>query len=67
MRKMMAASLVGIGLTFATAAHAADVDKLDQRIAAAHDVLHELMATPDKGDPSGYRCQGSLCSCDPGL
>jgi lipid-binding SYLF domain-containing protein len=33
------------------AAQAADNNKLDERVAAAHAVLHELMATPDKGIP----------------
>jgi hypothetical protein len=33
------------------AASAADMQKLDQRIEAAHQVLHELTATPDKGIP----------------
>lgn len=31
---------------------AADVQKLDRRIEAAHEVLHELMDTPDKGIPN---------------
>ncbi len=51
MKRIMAASLVGIALAGASAAHAADTSKLDARIDAAHAVLHELMATPDKGIP----------------
>ena len=51
MKRMFAASLVGITLSCITPAHAADVAKLDARITAAHAVLHELMATPDKGIP----------------
>src|SRR5271170_6637519 len=66
MKKMMVASLVGIGLTVATAAHAADVDKLDQRIAAAHDVLHELMTTPDKGIPFDIAAKAHCIAVIPG-
>lgn len=53
MKHLFAASLVGIGMSLACVnpANAADVSKLDARVAAAHDVLHELMATPDKGIP----------------
>jgi lipid-binding SYLF domain-containing protein len=66
MIKMMAASLVGIGLTFATAAQGADVQKLDERIAAAHDVLHELMATPDKGIPLDIAAKAHCIAVIPG-
>src|SRR6202167_2123846 len=66
MKKMIAASLVGIGLTLATAAHAADTDILDQRIAAAHDVLHELMATPDKGVPLDIAAKAHCVAVIPG-
>ncbi len=51
MKRFMAASLVGAALACAAAAQGADTPKLDARIEAAHDVLHELMATPDKGIP----------------
>src|SRR5580698_9902910 len=67
MKKMIAASLVGIGLTLATAAHAADVEKLGQRIEAAHDVLHELMATPDKGVPLDIAAKAHCVAVVPGF
>jgi len=51
MKSFMAASLVGAVLVCAAVAQGADTPKLDARIEAAHDVLHELMATPDKGIP----------------
>src|SRR6201996_651945 len=51
MKKFMAVSLVGMSLACVGAANAADTEKLDARITAAHAVLHELMATPDKGIP----------------
>ncbi len=50
---MFAVSLLGIGMSLSCVipAHAADAEKMDARISAAHAVLHELMATPDKGIP----------------
>ncbi len=50
MKKILSAVLVLFGLGSAAFA-ASDVAKLDDRIAAAHTVLHELMDTPDKGIP----------------
>jgi lipid-binding SYLF domain-containing protein len=69
MKKMMAASLVSIGLAFATSAHAADdsSQKLDQRIDAAHTVLHELMATPDKGIPLDIAAKAHCIAVIPGF
>ncbi len=50
MKKILSAAVVLFGL--GTSAFAAsDAAKLDDRIAAAHTVLHELMDTPDKGIP----------------
>ena len=50
MKNLVAAALVAA--TFSTIAVAAtDVAKLNERIDAAHAVLHELMGTPDKGIP----------------
>ena len=54
MKNMLAASLVGITLVCVAPARGADMSKLDARIDAAHDVLHELMATPDKGTSPGH-------------
>jgi lipid-binding SYLF domain-containing protein len=51
MKRMMAASLVGIAIACVAPAKGADIQKLDGRIDAAHAVLHELMTTPDKGVP----------------
>jgi SH3 domain-containing YSC84-like protein 1 len=51
MKKMMMA--VSVALLFSSVSFAQDSDnaKLADRIEAAHAVLHELMATPDKGIP----------------
>src|SRR5271154_1595249 len=67
MKSIMAASFVGIGLACATAAHGADVSKLDARIDAAHDVLHELMATPDKGIPLDVAAKAHCVAVIPGV
>jgi SH3 domain-containing YSC84-like protein 1 len=66
MRKMMAASLVGIALAGVSAAHGADESKLDARIDAAHAVLHELMATPDKGIPLDIAAKAHCIAVIPG-
>jgi lipid-binding SYLF domain-containing protein len=49
------------------AAHAADTAKLDQRIEAAHTVLHELMATPDKGIPDDIAAKATCVAVIPGF
>src|ERR1700727_1996336 len=67
MKNILAASLVGIGLACGTAAHGADVDKLDGRIDAAHAVLHELMATPDKGIPLDIAAKAHCIAVIPGF
>jgi len=63
------------GLCFSTAlavaipvaAHAADIDKLDQRIEAAHEVLHQLMDTPDKGIPDDIAAKATCVAVVPGF
>ena len=49
--KRLLASLVGLALAGGASAYGADAPKVADRITAAHAVLHELMATPDKGVP----------------
>ena len=57
-----------LSLTMTIAASAAtDVAKLDQRIAAAHAVLHELMATPDKGIPDDIAAMATCVAVVPGF
>jgi lipid-binding SYLF domain-containing protein len=48
-------------------ASAADMQKLDQRIEAAHAVLHELMATPDKGIPDDIAAKATCVAVVPGF
>jgi lipid-binding SYLF domain-containing protein len=50
MKRILASAVVALSLT-AVSAGAQSQAKLDHRIDAAHAVLHELMATPDKGIP----------------
>jgi lipid-binding SYLF domain-containing protein len=67
MKNILAVSLVGIGLACGTVAHGADVEKLDGRIDAAHAVLHELMATPDKGIPLDIAAKAHCIAVIPGF
>src|SRR6201996_5635899 len=66
MKRMMAASLVGFALAGVGAAHGADISKLQARIDAAHSVLHELMATPDKGIPLDIASKAHCVAVVPG-
>jgi lipid-binding SYLF domain-containing protein len=54
-------------LTLSPNARAADREKLDQRIAAASEVLHELMATPDKGIPDEIAEHATCVAVVPGF
>jgi lipid-binding SYLF domain-containing protein len=56
-----------LSTAFTLSAHAADVQKLDQRIEAAHMVLHELMATPDKGIPEDIAEHATCVAVIPGF
>jgi len=67
MKRMIAASLVGMTLAFVSAAQGADVQKLDERIDAAHLVLHELMTTPDKGVPLDIAAKAHCVLVVPGF
>jgi lipid-binding SYLF domain-containing protein len=51
----------------ALSASAADVQKLDERIEAAHLVLHELMTTPDKGIPEDIAAKATCVAVVPGF
>jgi SH3 domain-containing YSC84-like protein 1 len=68
MKQMMAVLLVGMGLAVVGSAKAADTtQKLDARIDAAHAVLHELMATPDKGIPLDIAAKAHCVAVVPGF
>jgi len=55
-----------MSLTIAASA-ATDMQKLDERINAAHLVLHELMATPDKGIPNDIAAKATCIAVIPGF
>src|SRR6201993_4323855 len=67
MKRILAVLLVGIGVAGVSSARAADTQKLDDRINAAHDVLHELMATPDKGIPLDIAAKAHCVLVVPGF
>jgi lipid-binding SYLF domain-containing protein len=48
-------------------AHAADRQKLDERVSRANDVLHELMNTPDHGIPDDVASHASCVIVVPGF
>lgn len=64
---LVSASLVVIALACAAPARGADTQKLDARIDAAHLVLHELMATPDKGVPLDIAAKAHCVLVVPGF
>ena len=67
MKSLLAATVMGIALVGAASAHGADAPKLDARIDAAHAVLHELMATPDKGIPLDIAAKAHCVLVVPGF
>jgi SH3 domain-containing YSC84-like protein 1 len=63
-RKLIQALCITTALT--VAASAADMQKLDHRIEAAHLVLHELMDTPDRGIPDDIARRATCVAVIPG-
>jgi len=58
---------VCISLALSLSANAADMEKLDHRIEAAHMVLHELMNTPDRGIPDDIAARATCVAVIPGF
>jgi SH3 domain-containing YSC84-like protein 1 len=67
MRKFIQTLCTTAALTMSitVAASAADVQKLNERIEAAHEVLHELMGTPDKGIPDSIAAKATCVAVVP--
>ena len=65
MKKIIQILCVSASLTLS--AFAADMAKLDERVEAAHSVLHELMGTPDKGIPEGIAAKAKCVAVIPGF
>jgi lipid-binding SYLF domain-containing protein len=57
---------ISAGLTL-TAFAADQPQKLDDRVEAAHEVLHDLMATPDKGIPNDIAAKATCVAVVPGF
>ena len=64
-KKFVQAVCLSTSLT--VAATAADTQKITERITAAHAVLHELMATPDKGVPLNIASKATCVAVIPGF
>ena len=60
MKKFLAALCGSLLLAGMLPAHAADMDKLNDRLNSAADVIQEIMAAPDKGIPSSILA-GAAC------
>jgi lipid-binding SYLF domain-containing protein len=67
MKKIIAAICISLSLATFARAEASDKAKLNERIAAAHAVLHELMATPDKGIPLQIASRATCVAVIPGF
>jgi len=67
MKKILHVLCASAVLSVSMSAFAADKAKLDERIEAAHEVLHELMATPDRGIPDSVAMHATCVAVIPGF
>ncbi|SNS31456.1 Lipid-binding SYLF domain-containing protein [Granulicella rosea] len=67
MKSLIAGALVAVSLSAVAVAEGPDKAKLDGRIQAAHAVLHELMATPDKNVPLDIAAKAQCVAVVPGF
>ncbi len=67
MKKIALAVCLGLLSTGAGLAQKPEDRKLDERIEAAHEVLHELMNTPDKGVPLDIAAKAQCVAVVPGF
>src|SRR5580692_6296140 len=70
MRKFIQTLCTTAALTMSitvAASAATEIQKLDERIEAAHLVLHELMDTPDKGIPDDIAAKATCVAVVPGF
>jgi lipid-binding SYLF domain-containing protein len=65
MKKFLQIAVLVMSTT--VAAHAADKAKLDARIDAAHEILHELLTTPDRGIPDSVASHATCVAVIPGF
>ncbi len=64
-KKLIQAICISAAMTLT--AHAADLQKLNARVEAAHEVLHELMLTPDRGIPDSIASKATCVAVIPGF
>ena len=64
-KKLVHTVCISVALTLS--AHAADLQKLDNRVEAAHEVLHQLMMTPDRGIPDNIASKATCVAVIPGF
>jgi lipid-binding SYLF domain-containing protein len=67
MKKFLPVICAAAILSVSVSAFAADMAKLDERIEQAHEVLHELMATPDRGIPDSVAMHATCVAVIPGF
>ncbi len=67
MKKYLAVACVMVCSAIPTLGQDSDKAKLNNRISAAHAVLHELMATPDKGIPLNIAAKATCVAVVPGF
>jgi lipid-binding SYLF domain-containing protein len=67
MKRILATALVAFSLTGIASAEGSSKAKLNERIASAHAVLHELMATPDQGIPFDIASHATCVAVIPGF
>jgi lipid-binding SYLF domain-containing protein len=66
MKKIVLSTIMAVGLSASAFAQGADA-KITSRLEAAHAVLHELMATPDKGIPLDIAAKAQCVAVVPGF
>ena len=66
MKKLVLSTIMAVGVSASAFAQGADA-KITNRLEAAHAVLHELMATPDKGVPLDIAAKAQCVAVVPGF
>ncbi len=66
MRNLIAAVLLAVTASGVAAAEGSTKEKLNERVDAAHAVLHQLMVTPDKGIPLQIAAKATCIAVVPG-
>lgn len=67
MKRIITATILAFTASNFARAEKLDTAKLNERISAAHEVLHQLMATPDKGIPLNIAAKAQCVAVVPGF